>query len=230
MLGPAVRDDRRDRPSQGIADAGYRLVSTSASGAARPSTISTSTCSAAGRSTGRPDDAGSSRRRRAPGCRRARAGRSPAAGSARRPPSPASRPSRSARPRRSRRGRARRAARSPRALAGASVQLQDAKQPYPPGRVAAGSMDAPRAVYQVVLPRTSRCWLHRRLRVPAIPARRSTPGTRRRAIVGSGGPGKVAFAVDALQTIRAAGHDADPVLVLAVGVARSAVRRRSPTR
>jgi len=89
------------------------------------------------------------------------------------------------------------------ALAGANLQLQDAKQPFRPAESQL-LMNAPRAVYQVVLPQDPQggyiVVYEFRDSGAAVDA-----GNEYAGFVGSGGPGKVAFAVDALQTIRELG-------------------------
>ena len=171
---PPVRDDRRRRPSRG--DRRRRLSPrdrTSAAGAARPSTTSTSTCSGAGRSTGRPGEA---------------AARAVGAVS---PSSPASRSRRRRRLRhrrvapaiagipagagRRRRRRSRRPSSQTRAAIATaprrrSLQLADAEAAVPAVRVAARCRPRRAPSTRSSLPEDPSRRLHRRLRVPATGA------------------------------------------------------------
>jgi len=89
------------------------------------------------------------------------------------------------------------------ALAGVNLQLQDAKQPFRPAE-SQRLMDAPRAVYQVVLPQDPEggyvVVYEFRDAAEAVDA-----GNEFAGYVGSGGPGKVAFPIDAQHTIRQLG-------------------------
>jgi hypothetical protein len=89
------------------------------------------------------------------------------------------------------------------ALAGVSLQLQDAKQPFRPAE-SQRLMTAPRAVFQVVLPQDPEggniVVYEFRDAAEAVDA-----GNEFAGYVGSGGPGKVAFPVDVQHTIRQLG-------------------------
>jgi hypothetical protein len=89
------------------------------------------------------------------------------------------------------------------ALASSSLQLQDAKQPFRPAE-SPRLVDAPRAVYQVVLPQDPEggyiVVYEFRDAGEAVNA-----GNEYAGYVGSGGPGKVQFANDVQHTIRQLG-------------------------
>ena len=216
---PAVRDDRRDRPPRG--DRRRRATGwsrTSAGGAARPSTISTSTCSGAGPSSGRRGEAAASARSPAPwprsswrlvvgGC-----GIAASTDVATFPPEPVG-PAATVSPAVGQTRAAIAAALAPRRL-----QLDDADEPFRPSESRLTS-DAPRAVFQVVLPGGPRRRLHRRVRVP-----RRRVGRRRRQRPGRlprdrQRPGRVSPRRAALDP--PGRHDADLLHVVAVDVAGS---------
>lgn len=89
------------------------------------------------------------------------------------------------------------------ALAASSLQLQDAKQPFRPAE-SQRLATAPRAVYQVVLPQDPEggyiVVYEFRDASEAVNA-----GNEYAGFVGSGGPGKVQFPIDAQHTIRQVG-------------------------
>ena len=89
------------------------------------------------------------------------------------------------------------------ALAASSLQLQDAKRPFRPSE-SQRLMTAPRAVFQVVLPQDPEggniVVYEFRDAAEAVDA-----GNEFAGYVGSGGPGKVAFPIDAQHTIRQLG-------------------------
>jgi hypothetical protein len=89
------------------------------------------------------------------------------------------------------------------ALAPLGLQLQDAQQPFRPAE-SPMLADAPRAVYQVVLPQDPDggfiAVYEFRDASQAVDA-----GNEYAGYVGSGGPGKVAFPIDAQHTIRQVG-------------------------